>query len=173
MPLPSGCQSRSSIIRLKKIANFNIHDCFFGRVSLMFFHCECQYHLQFDSFVLQATSLKVAPCYSCYYNSSLFLISTASRGKNLSKHVGPLFCHGFLNTSKNTVAVWTSDGRVEGIVACSALIPHGNTRLMWIHPISLVWLPASVRCMAWGDLWQQKKAFCQLPWFHSTSLQPC
>lgn len=100
---------------------------------------------------------------SCYHNSSLSLSSTASlvppnsRGKTLSKHVGLLLCHDFLNTSKYIVAVWTSDGRVEGMVACSALIPHGNTRLMWIQPISPVWLPASVRSLAWGDLRQQKK----------------
>lgn len=40
---------------------------------------------------------------------------------------------------------------------------------MQIHFIILGWLPA-IHSMAWGNMWQQKKKPCQLPWLHSTAI---
>lgn len=68
---------------------------------------------------------------------------------------------------KILLPVWIWDGRAEGIVACT--IPHRNTCLMQIHPISLGWLSASVHSMAWGNPVTAKKALCQLPWSHSAA----
>lgn len=80
--------------RLKTIANINIHD---GPMFFLqrFYHvvfvlhrtdscvsCECQDNLQFDSFVVQATPIKVVGCYSCYCNSFYFPNVSCITGAN-------------------------------------------------------------------------------------------